>query len=72
MFYMSLLEQDTTRKGQMDEKIPELDGGNKDSKKYKVEIIWNNAVYAKKSKSGQLPNLYYLAAWKGYPKEENT
>ncbi len=46
---MSLLEQDTTRKGQVDKALPELEkdvkfetGGNK---KYKVKAIINSAVY---------------------------
>ena len=43
-----------------------------DSKEYKVKAIWNSAVYASKSDSGQLPGLYYLVAWKGYSEEENT
>ena len=72
MFYVSLLEQDTTKKGRVSKEVPELDAGNKDSKEYKVEVIWNSAVYANKSESGHLLDLYYLVAWKGYPKKENT
>ena len=41
------------------------------NKEYKVDGIWDNAVYAKEL-AGQLPGLYYLVLWKGYPKEENT
>ena len=67
---MSLLEQDTTRKGWVDNKA-ELDAGN-NSGKYKVEAIWDSTVYAKESESGHLPGLYYLVSWKEYPKEENT
>ena len=37
----------------------ELDTGN--SKKYKVEAIWDSAIYAKESES-HLPGLYYLGA----------
>ena len=66
---MSLLEQDTTRKKRV-KKVPELDVGN-NSKEYKVEAIWNNAVYATESE-GHLPRLYYLVAWKSYSKEKNT
>ena len=72
VFHVSLLEQDTTRKGRVSKKVPELDVGNKNSEKYKVEAIWDSAVYANKLKSGYLPGLYYLIAWKGYSKEENT
>ena len=37
-----------------------------------MEPIRDSAVYANKSESGHLLGLYYLVAWKGYPKEENT
>ena len=67
---MSLLEQDNTRKERV-KKVPKLDAGV-DSKEYKVEAIRNSAVYANKAESGHLPGLYYLVAWKGYPKEKNT
>ena len=40
-------------------------------KEYKVEAIWNHAIYAKESK-GYSPSLYYLVSWEGYPEEENT
>ena len=59
-------------KKQVSEEVPELDAGNKDSEEYKVEAIWDSAVYANKSELGHLPRLYYLVAWKCYPKEENT
>ena len=69
---MSLLEQDTTRKKQVDKNVTELEFDAGNSKEYKVEAIWENAVYAMESESGHLPGLYYLVAWKGYPEEENT
>ena len=68
---MSLLEQDTSRKGRLDENATELDAGKDNSGKYEVEAIWNSAVYVRESAS-HLPGLYYLVSWKGYPKEENT
>ena len=71
VFHVSLLEQDITRKGRVSKEVPELDAGNKDSKEYEVEAIQHSAVYANKLESGHLPGLYYLVAWKGYPKEEN-
>ena len=40
-------------------------------KEYEVNSIWDSAVYAKESTTGQLPGLYYLVLWKGYPEEEN-
>ena len=70
VFYVSLLEQDTTRKGRVHE-AEELNVGD-DSGEYEVEAIWDNAVYARESESGHLPGLYYLVSWKGYPEEENT
>ena len=56
---MSLLEQDTTRKGQ-EFSVPEFELGN-DNKEYKVEAIWDNTVYAKEA-DGHLLGLYYLVA----------
>ena len=56
---MLLLEQDITRKGQVDENMTKLDIGNDESKKYKVEAICDSVVYAKKSKS-DLPWLFYF------------
>ena len=57
VFYMSLLEQDTTRKKRKF-LVPEFERGN--NKEYKIEAIQNNAVYARKLKSNHLPGLYYL------------
>ena len=48
----------------------EFEAGN--DKEYKVDGIRNSMVYARKSAIGQLPGLYYLVLWKGYPEEENT
>ena len=64
VFHMSLLEQDTIRKEQVDKKVSELDVCDKDSKEYKVKAIQNSAVYAKELEC-YLPGLYYLVAWKG-------
>ena len=68
---MSLLEQDTTRKERVDKKMTELDFEAGNSKKYKVEVIRNSAVYVRELED-HLPGLYYLVAWKGYSKEENS
>ena len=57
VFYVSLLEQNTTRKGRVDKKAIELDAG--DNEEYEVEAICDNAVYARES-AGHLPGLYYL------------
>ena len=71
---MSLLEQDTTRKERVDEngiELAELDAGNNEGGEYKIEAICDSAVYARESKSGHLPGLYYLVFWKSYLEEEN-
>ena len=70
VFYVSLLEEDTTRKERVDKQVMKQEAG--DSEEYKVEAIRDSAVYASELESGQLPGLYYLVAWKGYPEEENT
>ncbi len=73
VFHVSLLEQNTTRKGRVDEPTSQLEfEGDGDGKKYEVEAIQDSAVYANKSEGGHLPGLYYLVSWKSYPEEENT
>ena len=57
IFHVSLLEQDTTKKEQVDEKVTELDFKAGDSEEYEIEAIWDSAVYAKKLE-GHLPGLY--------------
>ena len=70
---MSLLKKDITKKERVDDKkAEELDAGNKRASEYELEAIWDSAVYARESKSGHLPGLYYLVSWKGYPEKENT
>ena len=70
---MLLLEQDTTKKEQINELFskskPEFDADN--NKEYKVEAIINNAVYAKKAEE-HLLNFYYFVSWKGYLEEKST
>ena len=62
--HMLLLDQDTTRKGRVNEKVRqmEFDAGDNESEEYKMEAIWDNAVYARESESGHLPCLYYLVS----------
>ena len=72
VFHVSLLEQDTTKKERVDKRVRELELEAGNSEEYKVEAIWQSAVYASKSKSGQPPGLFYLVAWKRYIEEENT
>ena len=66
------MEQDTTKKERLDEKVMELDFEASNSKEYEVEAIRDSAVYEVESESGYLLGLYYLIAWKGYPEEKNT
>ena len=74
LFYMSLLEQDTTRKRQVDEEIRqiEFEASNNNSGEFKVEAIWDSMVYAKESESSHLPGFNYLISWNRYPEKENT
>ena len=71
---MSLLEQDTTRKGQVDEEVRqiEFDTGDNKSREYKLEVIRDSAVYARESKSGHSPGFYYLVLWKKYLEDVKT
>ena len=61
IFHVSLLEQNTTKKKQVnDTQLDfEFDAGNK--KEYEVDDIWDSTVYTKES-AGQLPGLYYLVS----------
>ena len=52
-------------------KLPELDASNKNSKEYKVEVIWNSAFYTKESED-HLLDFDYLVTRKNYLKKENT
>ncbi len=72
IFHVSLLEQDTIKKGQLNDTMAQLELDEGNSEEYEVEAICDSKVYAKKSDSSYLPSLYYLVSWKGYPKEENT
>ena len=56
IFYMLLLEQETTKKRQVDKNVIELDIANHNNRKYKVEVIYNSAIYMKES-IGSLPGL---------------
>ena len=58
----------------MDEKTAEQlefeAGGN--NEEYKMEGIYDSAVYARKLETGHLPGFYYLVSWKSYSKDKNT
>ncbi len=42
-----------------------------DNKEYEVETIIDSMVYGQQA-NDQMPSLYYLVLWKGYPEEKNT
>ena len=60
VFHVSLLEQDTTRKEQVDKNVTKLEFDAGDSKEYKMEAIRDSAVYTMELKLDHLPGLYYL------------
>ena len=60
VFYELLLEQDTTKKGQVNDM--QLEFKARDHKEYEVDGISDSAVYAKESTTGKLPELYYLVS----------
>ena len=64
VFHVSLLEQNTTRKGRVDEEVRQMEFNTSDdkSREYEVEAIWDSAVYARESESCHLPDLYYLVS----------
>ena len=70
---MSLLKQDTTRKGRRNklflEPKPEFDAGN--NKEYEIKAIIDSAVYVKEAEE-YLPDLYYLVSSKSYPEKKST
>ena len=50
VFYMSLLEQNTTRKGRVDKNViqlTELDADDDENNEYKVEAICDSAIYTR-------------------------
>ena len=59
---MSLLEQDNTKKKQIDKNAMELNVGNKNSKDFKVEPVHNSMVYTKELKASHLLELHYLVS----------
>ena len=72
IFHVSLLKQDTRKKGRVNDTQLDFEFEVGNNKEYKVDGIRDSAVYAKESATEQLPGLYYLVLWKGYPEEENT
>ena len=71
VFHMSLLEKSIEKK-QKAKKLPKLNAINDRNKEYKVKAILDSTIYTNDLKLNHLPSFYYLVAWKGYFKEENT
>ena len=63
VFQMSLLEQNTTRKGRMNELFPEPEPefDVDENQEYEVEAIIDSTVYAKEAEE-YLQGLYYLVS----------
>ncbi len=59
----------------MDKALPEpkkdLEFEAGGDKEYKIKAIIDSAIYGQQT-NDQMPSLYYLVLWKGYPEEENT
>ena len=64
VFHVSLLEQDTTRKGRVDENVRQIyfDIGNNEGGEFEVGAIQVSVVYAREFEAGYLPGLYYLVS----------
>ena len=60
VFHVSLLEQNTTKKGRVNDMLLDSKFEAGDNKEYEVDGIWDSAVYSKESVTGQLSGLYYL------------
>lgn len=72
IFYISLLEQNITRKRQVNKlSEPEKEFETEDNKKYKVKTIINSIVYGKEV-NDQILGLYYLVLSKSYLEKEST
>ena len=69
VFHISLLKQDTTKKGQVNDAQVDFEFEAGNNKEYEVNGIQDSAIYTKKSTTGQLLGLYYLVSWKGYLEE---
>ena len=69
VFYVSLLEQNITKKRQVNDMQLDFEFKAGNDMEYEVDGIWDSAIYAKELTISQLPGLYYLVSWKGYPKE---
>ena len=60
VFYVLLLEQNTTRKGRVDKNATQLEFEPNNNEKYKVKDIRDSTINSKALETGHLPELYYL------------
>ena len=67
---MALVEQDITKKEQVDKNAIKLDVGNDNNGEYKMKAICNNVVYIKKSELDNILELHHLISWKRYLEEK--
>lgn len=44
----------------MDENVRQINFDIGNNKKYKIEVIWDSAIYMKELRSDHLPSFYYL------------
>lgn len=73
VFQVLLLEQNTTKKEQLDKTMlpVEFDNSKNKSREYKVKAIRDSRVYIRDSEN-HLLGLYYLISCKTYLKKKNT
>lgn len=62
-----MLKQDIIKKNWVEKTQLNLENGN--SKRYKVEVIWDNIINIRESKS-YLPDFYNMILWKSNFKEK--
>ena len=60
IFHISLLEQNTLKKERVNDTQLDIEFEASNNKENEVDGIWDSAVYAKESATGQLSGLYYL------------
>lgn len=69
IFYMSLLEQNTTKKEQVDKTTSPMKLDKSKRKEYKVETIYNSKVYTKELDKNHLLSLsYFISSKKKIPR----
>ena len=70
VFHILLLEKNIMKKREANDKQLDFEFETGNIKEYKIDSIWDSAVYIKKL-IRQLLGHYYLVLWKNYFEEEN-